>query len=165
MNALIRLAVVVAVVLPLAVLCCFGFRFACHPVGWLLHEASLGETLEKTQQAALRRVESKEQVVRDLIAQRCSLQEALARFQELDREFDREWPDAFPKLSEIGARQWPPEVERHYHYILAKVEDHLLGRPEEAAAVLRRLEKDYQQLRAGRQMPSTISTERTERNR
>jgi hypothetical protein len=165
MNALIRLAVVVAVVLPLAVLCCFGFRFACHPLGWLLNEASFGEALEKTQQAALRRVESKEQVVCEVIAQQCSLKEALARFQELDREFDREWPDSFPKLSEMRARKWPSEVEGHYHYIRAKVEDHLRGRPEEAAAVLGRLEKDYQQLRAGRQMPSTISTERTEQNR
>jgi hypothetical protein len=84
MNALIRLAVVVTVLLPLAVLCCFGFRFACHPVGKLLHEDSRAEELKQGEQAILRRFESKEQVVRDVIAQRCSLSEALARFQELE---------------------------------------------------------------------------------
>jgi hypothetical protein len=165
MNALIRLAVVVTVVLPLAVLCCFGFRFACHPVGWLLHEASLGEVLEKTHQAALRRVESKEQVVRDVIALRCSLKEALARLQESDREFDRECPDSFAKLSEIHAGKWPSEVERHYQYIIAGVEDLLRGRPEEAAAVLRRLDKYYHQLQTNTQTPSTAPRERPEPSR
>jgi len=165
MNALIRPAVVVAVVLPLAVLCCFGFRFACHPVGWLLHEASLREELQQAQQAALRRVESKEQVVRDVIAQRCSLKEALARFQELDAEFDRECPGSLHKLSEIRARIWPSEVEGHYQYIILAVKDLLRGRPEEAAAVLRRLEKNYQQLQTNTPTPSTAPMERTERHR
>ena len=165
MNALIRPAVVVAVVLPLAVLCCFGFRFACHPVGWLLHEASLREAWQQLHQAALRRVESKEQVVRDVIAQRCSLSEALARLQESDAEYDRERPASFPKLSEIRAREWPSEVERHYQYIIAGVKSLLRGRPEEAAAVLRRLEKDYQQLQTNTQRPSTAPMERPERHR
>jgi hypothetical protein len=165
MNALIRLAVVVTIVLPLAVLGCFGFRFACHPVGRLLHEASHAEELQQAQQAALRRFESKEQVVRDVIAQRRSLKDALARLQELDRELDREWPDSFPKLSEIRARKWPSEVERHYQYIIGVVEDFLRGWPVEAAAVLRRLEKDYQQLQTNPQTPSSAPMERTERHR
>ena len=100
-----------------------------------------------------------------MIAQRCSLREALARFQELDREFDRDWPDSFSKQSEIRARKWPSEVERHYQYIIAVVEDLLCGRPEEAAAVLRRLDKDYQQLQTNAQTPSTAPMERTEPSR
>src|SRR5262249_41053486 len=86
LNDLIRLAGVVPILLPWAVLCCFGLRFACHPVGKLLHEASRGEALDQSQQAVIPLVLSKEQVVRDVIAQRCSLKEALARLQELDRE-------------------------------------------------------------------------------
>ncbi|HEY7425244.1 MAG TPA: hypothetical protein VH682_13515 [Gemmataceae bacterium] len=165
MNALIRLAVVVAVVLPLAVLGCFGFRFACHPVGRLLQEVRYGEVLDKTHQAVLRRLKSKEQVVCDVIAQRCSLQEALARFQELDREFDPDWPASFPKLSEIRARKWTSEVERHYQYITTGAKSLLDGRPEETAAVLRRLEKDYQQLQTSTQTRSTGAMERTEQSR
>ena len=157
MNALIRPAFVVAVVLPLTVLGCFGLRFACNPEALrsLLREVRYREELQQAQQATLRRVESKEQVVRDVIAQRCSLKEALTRFQELDAEFDRDWPDAFSKQSEIRAWRWASEVERHYQYILARVEDHLRDRPEETAAVLRRLEKDYQQLQAAKQTPFT----------
>ena len=165
MNALIRLAVVVTVVLPLAVLCCFGFRFACRPVGRLLHEASRREALQQAEQATLRRGESKEQVVRDVIARRCSLSEALARLQESDAEFDRDWPDSFSKQSEIRARIWPSEVEGHYQYLIAIVQSLLDDRPEKAAAVLRRLEKDYQQLQTNTQTPSTATTKRTEPSR
>ena len=107
MNALIRLAVVVTIVLPLTLLGCFGLRFACNPEALrsLLREAQQREELQQAQQVTLRRVESKEQVVRDVIAQQCSLREALARFQELDTEFDRERPASFPKLPEIRARK------------------------------------------------------------
>src|SRR5262245_55697009 len=167
MNALLRLAVVVTVMLPLAVLGCFGLRIACNPEALriLLREARLREELQQGQQATLRRVESKEQVVRDVIAQRCSLKEALARFQELDREFDREWPDSCSKQSEIRAWRWPSEVERQYRNIIATVNDLRRDRPEEAATVLRRLEKDYQQLQTSTQTLSTAPMERTERHR
>jgi hypothetical protein len=165
MNALIRLAVAVAIVLPLAVLCCFGFRFACHPVGTLLHEASLSEELQQARPAIVRRGESKEQVVRDVIARRCSLKEALAHLQELDDELDDILPASFLRSSEIRARKWPSDVEGHYQYIILAVKALLRGQPEEASAVLRRLEKDYQQLQAAKQTPSTAPTERTERHR
>ena len=131
----------------------------------LLREARQREELQQAQQATLRRVESKEQVVRDVIAQRCSLREALARFQELDRELDRLWPDSFPKQSEMRARQWSSEVEGHYQYMIVMVKALLRGRPEEAAAILSRLEKDYQQLQTNTQTPSTAPMERTERHR
>ena len=146
MNALIRLAVVVTIVLPLAVLGCFGLRFACNSEALrsLLHEASRSEALQQAEQAILRRVEAKEQVGRDVIAQRCSLKDALARLQELDREFDRDRTASFPKQSEIRAWLCLSEVEGHYLNIIATVKSLLDDRPEEAAAVLRRLEKDYQ---------------------
>jgi hypothetical protein len=167
MNALIRLAVVVTVLLPLAVLCCFGFRFACDPeeLRSLLRVVRHREECQQAQQALLRRVESKEQVVRDVIAQQCSLSEALARLQELDREFDRECSASIPKLAEIHAWKWPSEVEGHYRYIIAMVKSRLDDRPEEAAVVLRRLEKEYQQLQTNTQTHSTAPMERPERHR
>jgi hypothetical protein len=167
MNALLRLAVVVAVVFPLTVLGCFGLRLACNPeeLRRLRQEVRHAEELQLAQQAALRRFEARIQVVREVIAQRCSLREALARFRELDGELDRVWPDSLPKLSEIRARQWPSEAEGYYQYILTIVKSLLDDRPEEAAAVLRRLEKDYQQLQTNTQTPSTAPMERTERHR
>src|SRR5262249_10936634 len=121
--------------------------------------------LQQLQQATLRRVEAREQVVREVIAQRCSLSEALARLQESEAEFDRECPASFPKLSEIHARKWPSEVEGHYQYIIAIVKSLLDARTEEAAAVSHWLEKDYQQLQTSTQTPSTAPRERTERHR
>jgi hypothetical protein len=153
MNAQIRLAVVVALALPLALFCLFGLRFACNPVGWCLQEAHRGKALDQTGQAVFPLVQSKEQVVRELIAQQCGLQEAMARLQELDCELDREQPDFAAKLSVVRARQWSSDAERHYHYITTIVKDLLRDRPEEAATVLRRLEKDYQQLQADTQTP------------
>jgi hypothetical protein len=67
-------------------------------------------------------------------------------------------------VSNVHGREWC-DAKKYYRCITWIVRRLLRDRPEEAAAVLCRLEKDYQQLRAGRQMPSTISTERTERNR
>jgi hypothetical protein len=51
-----------------------------------------------------------------------------------------------------------PGAERHYWNITALVRDLLGKRPEEAAAVLRRLEEDYRRPRAGRQATATAPT-------
>jgi hypothetical protein len=169
MNALLRLAVAVAVVLPLTVLGCFGFRFASNNDGnslvILMRGIHREEELERSRHAVLRLHEFREQLAREVIAQRCSLKEAVACLQELDGEFDRDRPASFPKRSEIRARKWSAEVEGNYQYIIAKVKDLLRGRPEEAAAVLRRLEKDYQQLQTNTQTPSTAPRERPEPSR
>jgi hypothetical protein len=165
MSALIRLAVVVALALPLALFCLFGFRFACNPVGMFLQEVHRGEALDQLRQTVFPLVLSKEQVVREVIAQQCGLKEAVARLQELDCELERKQPDFSATLSEIRARKRPSDVERHYQYITTMVKDLLRDRPEEAAAVLRRLEKDYQQLQTNTQTPSTAPMERTERHR
>jgi hypothetical protein len=95
-----------------------------------------------------------------VIAQRCSLSEALTRSQELERE----WPGYTARQSMSHGREWP-NPERRYRCITLRVEVILKDRPEEAAAVLRRLEKEYQQLQAGKHTPSTAPTERTERSR
>src|SRR5262249_57025247 len=78
MNALIRLAVVVTVVLPLTVLGCFGLRFACSPedLRSLLREVRRREELQQAQQVTLRRLDAREEEMRDVIAQRASLKEA-----------------------------------------------------------------------------------------
>src|SRR5262249_51157970 len=136
-------------------------RFTCNPeeLRSLLRIAWLREELKQAEQATLRRGESKEQVVRDAIAQRCRLSEALVRLQELDAEFDREWPASFHRVADIRARNRSSEVEGHYQYIIGIVEDLLRDRPEEAAAVLCRLEKDYQQLQTNTQTTSTAPME------
>ncbi len=145
MNALLRRAIVVLVVVPLAV-CVFGLRFTCDSSPWrtLLREVHKQQQGQKLHQATLERVQDRQEVVRLLLAQRCSLKEALVHFQETNHE----WPDY---VTEAAKRDdWlSSELERSYQYIVALTEDLLANRPEEAAIVLRRLEKEYQHLRAG----------------
>jgi hypothetical protein len=161
MNLLIRLALVVLLVVPLG-LCVFGLRFACDSADLrtLAWEIRRREELLQWRRETLRRIEVREEVVRELIAQQCSLKEALTRFQELDRERS----DYIAKLSKTYGRDLT-HVEEHYQYIIAIANDLLEDRAEEAAAVYRRLEKEYLQLRAGRHVPSAAPTQRTERSR
>jgi hypothetical protein len=150
MSALLRPAVAVLVVAPLAV-CAFGLRCASDPAGQvglrnLMQEADRDEDLRGLMRATLRRNEARRQVVRELIARRRSLAEALAR----SRELDREWPDYATPRAEEFRQTWTSDEERHYELITALVQDLLRERPTEAAAALRRLEEEYRQLRAGR---------------
>jgi hypothetical protein len=57
------------------------------------------------------------------------------------------------------------DEERYYGSILNYVDTILRGQPEKLAAVLRRLEKDYQQLQADRKIPSAMPTKRAETSR
>jgi hypothetical protein len=147
MNALLRPAVVVMVLALLAV-GALGLRFALGPVDF--REARRAEELERLERATFRRLESRRQVVQEVIARRCSLGEALAWLRELERE----WPDYATPLSQRQGPRWPEE-ERHYQQVIAMVQDLLGERPEEATTVLRRLEEDYRRLRAGRQATAT----------
>ena len=154
MNALLRPTAVVVAVAPLLV-CLFGLRFACGlaDLGELVREAHHSEELEWMQRATFRRMESKRQVVQEVIAERCSLSEALAWFRELEGEC----PEYAAVVAKVRARQGPDE-ERHYRNNTMMVRDLLGDRPAEAAAVLRRLEEDYRRLRAGRQATATAPT-------
>ena len=154
MNALLRPAVVVVLVAPLPV-CLLGLRFACGlaDLGELVREAHHSEELEWMRRATFRRFEAKRQAVREVIAQRCSLSEALVWFQELEGEC----PEYAAVVAKVRARQGPDE-ERHYRNITMMVRDLLGERPAEAAAVLRRLEEDYRRLQAGRQATATAPT-------
>lgn len=157
MNALIRPAIFVVVVVPLAV-CVVGLRFACNSsdVRSLLREVRSKEERQKLHQATLDRLEARQEVVRELIAHQCSLKEALARFQELDHQ----WPDFVTDTSKKDGWILSDE-EQNYPYILALAKDLLKNRSEEAAVVLRRLEKEFQQPRAGRNLPSAMPRKRT----
>jgi hypothetical protein len=135
MNPLIRTATIAIVVSVLAV-CVVSLRFACSPAD--LSAIRRSEELEQLQEATFRRLEARRRVVRELIDRRFTLAEALERFEELDQE----WPDyreVGPRIRALGSGE-----EWSYRHILAIVEEILHDRPEEAAAVLRRLEKEYQ---------------------
>lgn len=149
MNAPIRTALVATIVGLLAV-CVFGLRFGCSPSAFQ-KEIRRGENLERLKQATFRRVEARRQAVQEWIAQRYSLAETMQRFQE----WEREWPDY---SAIVRKTQTESDEKRYYRIIGSHVEAVLQGRPEELASALCRLEKDYQQLQAGGQTPSTASS-------
>jgi hypothetical protein len=157
MNAMIRPLIVGSFVGLLAA-GLFSVRFACSPVDF--REVDRSEDLEKRHKDTARRFEARQQLVQELIAQRRTLAEAIARFQEVDRE----WPEYTAALPKRFGREWVGE-EKAYRYVLATVQDLLHDRPEEAAAVIGRLDKEYQQLQAGKRAPSTVKTERIEPSR
>lgn len=165
MNALIRPSHCATLLIPLAACFC-GLRCTSAPADLRgsLREARRGQELDHLQRVTKCRREGKDQVVQELIAGRCSLNEALGQLQELDREWlesvHRECPN-LPELWEV-CRAIYVNKERSYRFLIGTLEG---VRSREAAALLRRLKRDYERLRAGRQTPSTGPTERTERNR
>jgi hypothetical protein len=158
MNTLIRSVTVVTVAVLLAV-CVFGLCFAFDPTEWQKYIRAIRqrEQLQQFQRAMSRHVEAKEHVLREVIAQRCSLGRGIARWQELDREWlqevEREWPDAAIGFRLMRRQAWT-DPAHYFHCFTRRATEQLRDRPEEAAAVLRRLEEEYEQLRAGRQAPS-----------
>jgi hypothetical protein len=128
-----------------------------------MQEVRRSEEMQHVQQATLRHEDGMRQVAQAYIAQRCTLTQAMQRWQELEQELGQEWP-----LHRDILRQKLvplPDEQRHYEGIIANVEAILRGQPEKSAAALSRLEKEYQQLGAGRQDSSAIPTKRTERSR
>jgi hypothetical protein len=156
MTAMIR-PVLVASFVGLLAAGLFALRFACSPADF--RELRRSEELEQRQRATARRIEARQQVVQELIAQRRTLAEAIAHFQEVDRD----WPDYTAELPQRFGWEWVGE-EKAYRYILSTVQDLLHDRPEESAAVIGRLDKEYQQLQAGKRAPS-VTTERIEPSR
>lgn len=167
MNAQIRSAFVVAVVF-LVVVYSFAAPLVGDPAGLreLIRGLRRGEELQQFQRITTRHFKAKEHVVREVIAQRCSLSKALARLQELDyewiEELERDWPDSAIGISEGLQQKWS-DTDHYYRSITALAEELLGSRSDEAAAVLRRLGKEYQRLQASRQ-PSSIASSKHREN-
>ncbi|HEY7326215.1 MAG TPA: hypothetical protein VH592_01145 [Gemmataceae bacterium] len=149
MNDLMRPIILAMILVPLTV-CIFSFRFACDSTDLrqLIGEVRRNEKLEQSRRSTFHRIDAREETVRQLIAERCSLSQALARFQELDDE----WPNHFRELSRKHARNGS-DAATNYQYILAIAKEILRNRPEEVDALLCRLEKQYQQIQAGHNVP------------
>jgi|SRR5579884_424914 len=161
MNAVFRQAIVVSVATLFAV-SLLGVRFACTwtDLAKIVQAALRDEELEQSRRPTYHRIDARKETVRELIAQRCSLSQALAHFGELDGEH----PDVLMELSRKRS-EYGSDRERNYQYIVEIAKDLLEDQHEEGVVVLRRLEKEYQQLRAGRNMPSAMPTKRSERSR
>jgi hypothetical protein len=155
MNTLLRPASV-AVVSGLLALLVFGLRYACNPADWSAI-IQRREELDQLEAATLRRIEVRQRVVDEVIDGRRTLAEAIERFQELDRE----WPDH----SEATPDWAESRYEIRYRGILAMVKASLRDRPEKLSALLRRLEHEYRQRRAGELAPPPAMTKRTEQSR
>jgi hypothetical protein len=147
MNAVLRQALVVLVVIPFAV-SLLGLRIGCNSTDLrkIIQAARLNEKLEQSRGPTFHRIDARVETVRELIAHRCSLSQALAHFGELDGEHPDNLMELSRKRSGCGS-----DTERNYQYIVELAKDLLEDHAEEATAVLRRLEKEYQQLGAGRQ--------------
>jgi hypothetical protein len=163
MNALMRM-ILVAFVGVLLTLGIFGLRFAYSPGDYqkLLQAVRRHEELKEWHRETWRHAKAIRQAAHEYIVQRCTLVETMQRLQELELQCGQEWPAYGAFLRQPGPFS---DEERYYALIIAYGEDNLRGRPDEAAAFLRRLEKDYQQLRADRNRPSAMPTKRTELSR
>jgi hypothetical protein len=150
MNTMMR-PLIIGGFLGLLAVGIFSLRFACTAPDFQeeIRDAKLVEMRRET----LIRLEARDQVVRDLIAQRCTLAEAIENFLKLDPP----WPYLVPKVPPGHSPQ-----EKSYQYIRFIVEAQLQDHPEQASIVLRRLEQEFEKLRSERQTPSTTANAPTE---
>jgi hypothetical protein len=103
------------------------------------------EQLKQLREASFRRVDDKSRIAKEVIAGWRSLAEALEQFRDLDRQ----WPDirtGVKKQEDL----WMTEDEWDGRLVIEQVRKVLADRPEEAAAVADRLEKELRQLLADR---------------
>jgi hypothetical protein len=150
MNAMMR-PVIIGCFMGLLALCVFGLRFSCTAPDF--QEQIRSAKLAEMRRANLDRLEARDQVVRALIAQRCTVAEAIEQFLELDRQ----WPDVISKVLAYQSQE-----ERVYQNIRLRVKEMLHDHPEQASIVLRRLEQEYEKLRADGQTRSAAETEPVE---
>ena len=95
------------------------------------------------------------------IARRCSLAEAIAQFRALDEQ----WPRSRPQM-QMPRGLTMPEEEWDGQNVLSAVQQVLADRPDEATAVVDRLEKELRQLLAERNKLGPAPAEpRTEQRR
>jgi hypothetical protein len=125
---------------------------------------SLAETLARSEElrqlheASYRRLGAKWQIAQEVIAGRRSLAEAMEQFRDLDRQ----WPDLRSRIRK-PEDLWMSEDEWDGRAVIDQVRQVLADRPDEAAAVAGRLEKELQQLLAERKKHRPTSAEpRTE---
>jgi hypothetical protein len=142
MNAMMRL-VSVGGFMGLLAVGVFCLRFACTPADF--REDVRSAELTEMRLTSDDRLEARDQVVRELIAQRYTLAEAIEQFLELDRQ----WPELVTKVQYGRSHD-----ERIYEHIRLQVKDVLHDHPEQASRVLRRLEQEYEKHRSARQTPS-----------
>jgi hypothetical protein len=103
------------------------------------------EHLKQLREASFRRVEAKWQIAQEVIAGQRSLAEAIKQFRDLDRQ----WPDIRTGIKKPEL-QWMSEDEYDGRTVIDQVRQVLADRPDEAAAVADRLEKELQELLADR---------------
>jgi hypothetical protein len=149
MNAMMR-TVIVGCFVGLLAVAVFCLRFVCTID---FREDIRSAELAEMRRASDARLEARDHVVRDLIAQRYTLVEAIEQFLELDRH----WPELLSK-----ARADQSQEERIYEHIRLRVQDVLHDRSEQASIVLPRLEQEYEKFRTNGQTPSTAEKDPTE---
>ncbi len=103
------------------------------------------EQLRQLREASFRRIEAKWQIAQEVIAGRQSLAEAMERFRDLDRQ----WPD-LRSVTKRPEDLWMTEDEWDGRAVIGQVRQVLADRPDEAAEVAGRLEKELQILLAER---------------
>lgn len=160
MNSLVR-TIAITLIASMLTLGVFGLRFVCAPGAYrqFLRETRRQEELRELERVSLQRRESQRRAVEEWIAERRTLPETFQRFQELEQEWlDQALPD-YPTGVWKALSGWP-DGERHLRLIEIHAEASLYGRPEELAPVLDRLEKNYRELRTGKQTPSTAKRSR-----
>jgi hypothetical protein len=156
MGKFLRLAAD-ACCLGVLALCVVVFDLACpltFPPRWdssespsLAEAVGRNEQLEQRREAIRRRRQAKERVAEEVIARRRSLAEAIEQFRALDRQ----WPEKIsvqpPEHFGMSQDEWDGRN------VLAFVRLVLADRPDEAAAVADRLEKELHKLLADRKEP------------
>ena len=115
-----------------------------------------GEQLQQLREASYRRFGAKWQIAQEVIAGRRSLAEAVEQFRILNQQ----WPPIPRPERIILGRLGMSEEEWDAREVLRFVELVLADRPEEAAAVIGRLEKELQQLLADRKKHSPAPAEK-----
>jgi hypothetical protein len=150
MSKLLRFAagVLCIVVLALGVVFFDPSCLLTYPAPWdpdrrdsMAEMLARSEQLKQLHEASYRRLGAKWQIAREVIAGRRSLAEAMGLFQDLDRQ----WPDIRTGMKK-PEDLWMSEDEWDGRAVIEQVRQVLADRPDEAAAVAGRLEKEFQKL-------------------
>lgn len=158
MHAAIRLFVVAVIIFPVAV-CLFGFRAGVNMMGFQdsLQNVRRGEAIEYCRRRNFQRDKSLQEVARELIDQRCSLDQALEQVKKVQREWIEDLENVCPEyshdLAEYCQEAWS---DPHWFFwrLTQEVKWTLFERPVEAVAVLRRLEEEHLLLQTREKTPS-----------